>query len=142
MAKYKRILVTCKLDESDDRVLEHAAALAELKEAELHFLHVLRKKSAEPDTRFFREARAALEQALPPEQVLELNVHWEVREGDVVTEVSRYVAEHNIDLLVTGSHAHTGLASVFSRNLSAEMLRQQLCPAFVVPLSNVEQTVQ
>lgn len=140
MAKFKRILVTCKLDESDERVLEHAAALAELKDAELHFLHVLRKVTNEPDTGVFREARAALESALPPEQVLELEVHWEVREGDVVAEISRYIAENDIDLLVTGSHAHTGLASVFSRNLSAEMLRRQLCPAFVVPLSEVAHT--
>ncbi|MEZ6131008.1 MAG: ATPase, T2SS/T4P/T4SS family [Planctomycetaceae bacterium] len=139
MAKFKRILVTCKLDESDERVLEHAAALAELKDAELHFLHVVRKNSAEPGDAVFREARAALERALPPEQVIELDVRWEVREGDVVAEVNRYIADQQIDLLVTGSHAHTGLASVFSRNLSAEMIRRQLCPAFVVPLSNVQQ---
>lgn len=138
MATFKHILVTCKRDESDERVLQHAAAFAELKEAELHILHVRSKKPTGKEGATLWEAEAALEQALSAEQVMNLNVRWEVRDGDVVSEISKYIEENSIDLLVTGSHAHTGLASVFSRNLSAEILRRQLCPTFVVPLSNVK----
>lgn len=139
MATFKHILVTCKQDESDERVLQHAAAFAELKEAELHILHVRQKKNTDEKDATLWEDEAALEQVLSAEQVLSLNVRWEVRDGDVVAEISKYIEENSIDLLITGSHAHTGLASVFSRNLSAEILRRQLCPTFVVPLSNVKQ---
>lgn len=140
MAELKRLLVACKLDEADERVLEYATALAGLKSTELHVVHVLRgTDSQRSDQDAVLHAREKLEQSLPPEQVIKQKIHWEVREGEVATEISRYIKEENIDLVIVGSHGRSAFTSLFTRQVSADLLRRQFCPVVIVPLSPTDE---
>ncbi|NQV22723.1 MAG: Flp pilus assembly complex ATPase component TadA, partial [Rhodopirellula sp.] len=140
MAEVKRILVACKLDESDERVLEYAAALAGLKNVELHAIHVLEGNTAQSSLQdAILHAREELERAFPPEQVIKLKIHWEVRVGEVASEISGYLKEVNIDLVIVGSHSRSTLTSLFTRQVSTDLLRRQFCPVVIVPLSHSDE---
>jgi manganese transport protein len=135
---YRRIAVAVELADADDNILYFLRRAQLAPESELVFVHVaesaasrwLGEQSLDSES---REDMAALE-ALAQE-FTERGTRSSVRlgHGDPAREIARIVREERSDLLVTGSHGHTGLSDmVFGATISS-VRHLVTCPILTVP---------
>src|SRR5438552_6311330 len=121
MIDLRRILVPTDFSKYSDVALTYATALAEKFNSELYLLHVVQDLAvfvpdavavtppvAVPVEQFAAAARAALARAVSQYHLDRFTVHAEVREGPPFSEIIRYAKEAAIDLIVMGTHGHTG----------------------------------
>lgn len=52
--------------------------------------------------------------------------------GDVALGVEQFTREHNIDLIVLGSRADTGITRLFEGSVAEEIFREARCPVLVI----------
>lgn len=62
----------------------------------------------------------------------ELNVVPEVAEGTPFEEIVRFARDKDIDLIVMGTHGHTGLAHLFLGSVAEKVVRRAPCPVLTV----------
>ena len=135
MTRINKIVAACHLDDQNAAVLRCAAALAENQEAELHLLHVVVKKGSRRNAaEETRHARERLEMLLPADQIVNLTVRWEVRQGAVGKTIVDYAEEAGVDMIVMGSHRRGILARVVSTSKPSQVLKVASCPVVIVPV--------
>jgi nucleotide-binding universal stress UspA family protein len=71
--------------------------------------------------------RAAVAVAAPGAQILR-----RIEYGDAAGAITKVAADDAVDLIVVGSHGHTGLARVFLGSVSEHVVRHAPCPVLVV----------
>lgn len=135
----ERILFVTDFSEPARNAQKYAVELADRFGAELHAFHAvtddvlvpavevaadwLREEVART-TRQLAADMAAVHGAKPP--ILE------VRQGNPVQEIIRYAAGHNIDLIVIGTHGHTGLSRLLLGSIAEKIVRLATCPVLTV----------
>jgi nucleotide-binding universal stress UspA family protein len=140
-----RILVPTDFSKYSQSALTYGAAFAEKFGAELYLLHVVQDLSlyvpdalalptpvSPPMEQFARAAREALERLIVDNQLRRFTVHAEVREGTTFYEIIRFARETNVDLIVMGTHGHTGLAHVLLGSVTEKVVRKAPCPVLTV----------
>ena len=88
-----------------------------------------RKCDEEQDRRYWR---SQLEQIRPTNP--RIPVTHVFLEGDPATEIARYAADANIDLIVMGTHGRTGLERMLLGSVAEQTLRGAPCSVLVVKL--------
>ena len=135
---YRRIAVAVELAEADENVI-HFLRRAELAPgAELVFVHVAESAASQwlgeqSLDRESREDSAALD-ALAAE-FTQRGARSSVRlgHGHPAREIARIVRELQADLLITGSHGHSGLSDVVFGATVSSVRHQVACPILTVP---------
>src|SRR5262249_9594727 len=125
--------------------LTYAVALAEKFGAELHLLHVVQDLAvfipdavavappiAPPLEQFTAAAREALERVVRENGLEQRTVHREIREGTPFYEIIRFAREQDIDLIVMGTHGHSGLAHMLLGSVTEKVVRKAPCPVLTV----------
>ena len=135
---YRRIAVAVELAEPDENVIRFLRQAQLAPEATLVFVHVaesaasrwLGEQSLDSES---REDRAALE-ALSRE-FAERGIRSSIRlgHGDPAREIARIVREEGADLLVTGSHGHSGLSDVVFGATVSRVRHLVRCQVLTVP---------
>jgi len=158
--KYQRILVAHDLTANADNAFRHAVGLARCHEATVFLVHVVSK--IDPSVRGYVSAvlgRGALEEfenrnegeALAemkselqkfahrelgndPKEMERLD-HVEVFVGDPAAGILKEADDHDVDLIVLGSHSQEGVFDyTFLGSVAEKVLRKSRRPVFVVPL--------
>lgn len=145
MIQLARILLPTDFSENSNVALKYACAFAEKFSSELHLLHVVQDLVAmvpEPGLAFpppgdyMNELKASAEQALvrlPGDDCGKVGaVVREVRQGPPFVEIIRYAREREIDLIVMGTHGHSGLAHMFLGSVAERVVRKAPCPVLTV----------
>jgi len=145
MIDLHRILVPTDFSKFSKIAVNYAVALAEKFGAELYLLHVVQDLAlfipdavavvppvAVPVDQFTVAARAALDRVVEENQLERFTVHREVREGTPFYEIIRFAKEANIDLIVMGTHGHTGLAHVLLGSVTEKVVRKAPCPVLTI----------
>ncbi len=145
MIDLRRILVPTDFSKSSGSALKYAVAFAEKFGAEIHLLHVVQDLAlfipeavlvapapAPPVEQFAAAARAALERAIADLRRPGLAVHPEVVEGTPYEEIVRFARERDVDLIVIGTHGHTGLAHILLGGVTDKVVRRAPCPVLTV----------
>lgn len=145
MIDLRRILVPTDFSKHSDVALTYAAALAEKFGAELFLLNVVQDLAlfipdavavappiAVPVEQFLAAAREALERVALATDLGSLTVHREVREGTPFYEIIRFAKERQVDLIVMGTHGHTGLTHVLLGSVTEKVVRKAPCPVLTV----------
>jgi nucleotide-binding universal stress UspA family protein len=140
-----RILVPTDFSKYSEVALTYAVALAEKFTAELYLLNVVQDLAlfipdaiavappiAAPVEQFTAAAREALERVTQTDRLERLPVHREVREGTPFYEIIRFAREKDIDLIVMGTHGHTGLTHVLLGSVTEKVVRKAPCPVLTV----------
>src|SRR5437016_4910605 len=122
MIELRRILVPTDFSKYSNAGLVYARALAEKFGAEIYLLHVTQDLAlflpeavavvppfAMPIEQFTVAARNALDRLVRENPMGNLTVHCDVREGVPFHEIIRFARQNEIDLIVIGTHGHTGL---------------------------------
>ena len=145
MISLNRILAATDFSPSSDHALRYAAEFAQRFGAELHLLHVTQDLAtaalamaplipAEVDYREqqFEVASRELDR-LPAALGLKVpKAVREVREGTAFVEIIRYARDHQIDLIVMGTHGRSGLAHVLLGSVAERVVRKAPCPVLTV----------
>lgn len=139
MIELRRILVPTDFSEYSAEAMKYACALAEKFDAELHLLHVLEMHvSSTPVfagglalSPHVQESREAAEKSLlhiaSGRQAIRATVV-----GPPFLEILRYARDHQIDLIVMGTHGRSGLAHVLLGSVAERVVRKSFCPVMTV----------
>ena len=145
MKDIKRILLPTDFSEDSNHAMKYACELADRFAAELHVLHIIQELSAlipqgglsyMPPANLVEElkeeASKEITQVPPEDWSEEHNVVRHVTEGTPFLEVVRYAKEHEIDLIVMGTHGRTGLAHMLLGSVAEKVVRKAGCPVLTV----------
>src|SRR6516225_7922520 len=141
MIDLRRILVPTDFSKSSANALTYAVAFAEKFGAEIHLLHVVQDLAlfipeavlvapppAPPVEQFASAARTALERVITDLQRPGLAIRPEVVEGTPYEEIVRFAREREVDMIVIGTHGHTGLAHILLGGVTDKVVRRAPCP--------------
>jgi nucleotide-binding universal stress UspA family protein len=145
MIDLHRILVPTDFSKHSHNALTYAVAFAEKFGAELYLLHVVQDLAvfipeavavAPPVTPPMEQMTAAVREALDrlvrENNLARLDVHCEVREGTPFYEIIQFARDTDIDLIVMGTHGHSGLVHVLLGSVTERVVRKAPCPVLTV----------
>ncbi|OAI48052.1 hypothetical protein AYO44_01220 [Planctomycetaceae bacterium SCGC AG-212-F19] len=145
MIDLKRILLPTDFSKYSQNALKYGAALADKFGAQLYLLHVVQNigllipdmvnvtppvmPSSEQMGAAVREALGKLvkDAGLEP-----FKVEIAIREGSAFYEIIQFAKDQEIDLIVMGTHGHTGLAHVLLGSVTEKVVRKAPCPVLTV----------
>jgi len=144
MIKINRVLVPIDFSEFSYQALKYGQEFCDKFDAELHLLHILEihvtttpqftMGLAIPD-------RQEESQELVMEKMSQLpgndwatdkKVVRETAHGSPFVEIVKYAREHEIDVIILGTHGRTGLSHVFMGSVAENVVRQAPCPVLIV----------
>jgi nucleotide-binding universal stress UspA family protein len=143
MMKIKRLLVPTDFSELASPVIDYAREFTESFSAELHLLHVL--ESHITTTQFVmgltiperveessQIAKSHLEQMFDVEWARKHSIICETAHGVPYVQIIRYAREHEIDLILMGTHGRTGLPHVFIGSVAERVVQHAPCPVLTI----------
>lgn len=142
MIRVTRILLPTDFSELSSHATRYACALADQFGAELHVLHVYERMLI-PESSVGVDWALVLAEAKQSAEKQMTNVldatwgdgHAVVKafiEGAPFVEIVRYAREHDIDLIVLGTHGRTGLAHMLLGSVAEKVVRKASCPVLTV----------
>lgn len=144
MLNLHSILCPTDFSEFSEKSIEYACELAEKFHAELHLLNVLQDYDAvapgtgevSPFTDWLPELRKQSQEQLAkipgPEWTAKLPVHRTTQVGAPIDEIVKYAKEHNIDLIVQGTHGRRGVKHMLLGSVAENIVRYAPCPVLTV----------
>ncbi len=140
--RFKNILVATDFSPSADEAVRTGIAVARRFESSLFIAHVI-LPVIYPDqmgvvgpNMFEAQEKSAKEQleALAFSPSLKCVPHKEMlmRYGPVVSTINDLVAEHNIDLVIVGTHGYKGVQKLMLGSVAEVLLRESRCPVMTV----------
>lgn len=140
MIKLKRILVPHDFSETSDAAVKYAVAFARNFGAALQLLHVSSKAAYEMGTEFPLGLEESLEAAvrermlkiLAPTDLAALQPEFQILEGTPAVEIVRYAKEHDIDLIIMGTHGRGFIAHAVLGSVAEKVVRTAPCPVLTV----------
>lgn len=145
MVPFRRIVAPTDFSPCSRKAFELAAQLAEHHSAELVLLHVLDLRgllaeatSGVLDYQHFIDEKTASVDAAFAKLVAELPVavatrtRTVFRQGVPTETIVDAIAEHDADLIVMGTHGHSGLTRLLVGSVAGQVMRQATCPVLVV----------
>ncbi len=140
------VLFATDFSPHSNAALPYALAIAHQYGAQLYGAHVLSSDDylfAAPETwsaHVQREEQLQQEAVTRLEEQLRGVPHQALCEiGDVWDVLCRVIGEHDIDLIVVGSHGRTGARKLFMGSIAEKIFRQASCPVLTVGPNVVHQ---
>ena len=135
-----RILVPTDFSDTSQAALKYGVALARKFDARLHLLHVPEHPGEAAETEFpiglfetmQNAAHDRLGHLLNAEDSHDLKPDCSMRIGKPAEEIVRYAREHQIDLVVMGTHGREGVARVLMGSVAEIVVRRCGCPVLTV----------
>lgn len=140
----KQILVPTDFSENAEHALSYAVELAKECSAKLHLLHtpvvptyLLMDLSYSPGpeavTRILNDAQDALDEQVKGVAAAGVEHLAAIREGTVHEVIRDYAKEHDIDLVVVGTHGRTGVSKLMYGSVTERVLKTVHTPIIVIP---------
>ena len=141
----KRILVPTDFSAPSDAALDFAKTIAATFGASLHLLHVFEDPYVTgaftdayaplpPSTRaaLLDDASKRLAHRLPDDERTRYAATTEIVTGASATAIVEYAQDHEIDLIVMGTHGRTGMAHLLIGSVAERVVRTSPCPVLTV----------
>jgi nucleotide-binding universal stress UspA family protein len=138
----KNILFATDFSDVSEGALPYAAAMSLRYGGMVHVAHVLpettlvRPSPIDPVTigSIYEDAHSGAQEKM---QQLSLKIkgfphHMYIRHGKVSEVLSEIIREHQIDLLVAGTHGRTGVGKLLLGSVAEEIFRQATCPVLTI----------
>jgi nucleotide-binding universal stress UspA family protein len=136
----KRILFATDFSEHSEAALPYALSLAGAPGGKLFVAHVVAMgplRAGFPahawlavTAQAVREARASMQHLA--DQLSEVEHQALVRSGDICGEISAFVREESIDVLVLGTHGRTGIRKAVFGSVAEKLFRHARCPVLTI----------
>jgi nucleotide-binding universal stress UspA family protein len=145
---YERVLVPTDGSDIAERAVDHAVAIADAFDGELHALSVVDVAAAGGEMDMVPTAsviealtergEAAVEAVAEDGSDAGIEVVTEVQQGFPGSGVLRYAREHEVDIVVMGTHGRTGLGRVLLGSTTERLVRRAEMPVCAVPPADRE----
>ena len=140
MINLKRVLIPTDFSETSAAALRYGIELARRFSARLYLFHVPPNPGEAADAEYplgifeimHNDAHDRLRQLLTREEVSELRPECAMRIGMPAEEILKYAAEHEVDLIVIGTHGREGLARLLLGSVAETVVRRASCPVLTV----------
>ena len=144
MLTIENILFPTDFTPRAEDAFSHAVHLAHRHDARIHVFNVVTPDEADQtnpmDYLPLEESGGALVLTAkdvdlpgPPQPKMNVEIVYRKMEGvSPAKEIVEYVPEHDIDLVVMGTHGRQGIDRLLSGSVSEEVVRQSTCPVFTV----------
>lgn len=145
MLTIRKVLFPTDFSKCSEQALLHGVALAEQNGAELHVVHVLVPFEYNPETmskmrptmdhvqeELERHAAEQLEDQVGRVSVRSAVEQHVVHGISVAPVLIEYAAEHDMDLIVMGTHGRRSVARLFLGSVAEEIVRHSPCPVLTV----------
>ena len=140
MIALNHLLVPHDFSETSAAAVRYALELARRFGSRLTFLHVGNSAQAALDTEFPIGLESAREDAIrerllkivTPHEQLEFAPHFVVRPGNPAAEIVRYAADHNVDLIVMGTHGRGLVGHAVMGSVAEKVVRTAFCPVLTI----------
>ena len=138
---FRSILVATDFSESSDKALQHGIVIARRCAATICLMHVVSSLGltmAGPDAIASstecarREVEVRQGQLVRSGALAGLRHRVIVRDGNLWQQLEQTIGEEQIDLLVVGTHARSGLAKLVFGSVAEQILRNAPCPVLTV----------
>ncbi|NBS89819.1 universal stress protein [bacterium] len=150
MITLKSILVPTDFSKQSQSAIRYGIEFAKKFGAKLHVLHVVQDVSIFiPEMGFINPSAAlsniepmllaagkSLADFLEPYKHHGIELISHCQEGNPIDEIISLATDENIDLIILGTHGHTGLKHLFLGSLAETLVRKSPCP--VLSLRNPE----
>lgn len=142
--KINQILVPTDFSENAQHAVDYAIALAKKSSARLHLLHtpviptyLLMDLSYSPGpeavTRILNDSQEALDTQAKGIAAAGVEHFSAIREGTVHEVIRDYAKEHDVDLVVLGTHGRTGVSKLMYGSVTERVIKTVHTPIIVVP---------
>jgi nucleotide-binding universal stress UspA family protein len=144
MIRVNSILHPSDFSENSNRALQYACALADHFEARLHLVHIVANRALSlsapleagylPES-YDKDLRASSNDALaklPEKDWFKGEVVRACLVGTTFVEIIRYAKEHDVDMIVMGTHGRTGIAHLIMGSVAENVVRKAPCPVLTV----------
>ncbi len=139
-----QILVPTDFSENAQHAVDYAVALAKQCSAKLHLLHtpvvptyLLMDLSYSPGpeavTRILNDSQEALDAQAAAIANAGVEHFTAIREGTVHEVIRDYAKEHDVDLVVVGTHGRTGVSKLMYGSVTERVIKTVHTPIIVVP---------
>jgi nucleotide-binding universal stress UspA family protein len=145
MIALNTVLVPTDFSETSDVALRYGKALAGAFGASLHVLHVVQEPFAQPwaveaygfslatlQEDWMREAKTRIEETVTADERTKYRAQLATVLGHPVVEILRYAGEHNVDLVVIGTHGRGPLGHMVMGSVAERVVRKSNCPVLTV----------
>lgn len=145
MIEMKTILHPTDFSEPSKHALSYAISFAREFGAKLYVLHVIEEVAkaayfdmmqmpplAEIMADIETEARKALDNLLDDEVKEQIEVEYVILRGAPFLETVRYAEEIKADMIVCGTHGHTGIKHALFGSVAEKIIRKAPCPVLSV----------
>lgn len=140
----KQILVPTDFSENAQHAVDYAVALAKQCSAKLHLLHtpvvptyLLMDLSYSPGpeavTRILNDAQDALDEQTEGIAAAGIEHFTAIREGTVHEVIRDYAKEHDVDLVVVGTHGRSGVSKLMYGSVTERVIKTVHTPIIVIP---------
>lgn len=150
----EKFIAALDLQDHTVLVLQKAAEIAQKFEAQLHIVHVVPAMgnyigatftdplggidtTLLPSERDLMESQRQAAQEHIEKLIQSLSLHpnaVKIFEGDIEYEILHYAREIQAGMIIMGTHQHSGLVRLFSRETSVKMLHETQIPILVIPV--------
>ncbi len=142
--KINQILVPTDFSENATSAMDYAVALAKQCSATLHLLHtpvvptyLLMDLSYSPGpeavTRILNDSQEALDAQAKQLSEAGIEHFTAIREGTAHEVIGAYAKEHDIDLVIMGTHGRTGVVKLMYGSVTERVVKTVHTPIIVVP---------
>ena len=144
MISLHRFLLPTDFSEHSAAATKYACGLADAFDSELHVLHVFEPPvpitGTEGPFQLPLEDIQELEEAAAKSLAEMFDRDWEqgktivraTAQGSPFVEIIRYAKEHEIDLIILGTHGRSGLAHLLIGSVAEKVVRKSPCPVLTV----------
>jgi nucleotide-binding universal stress UspA family protein len=145
MIALRNVLVATDFSEPSDVAVTYGRVLAQAFDARLHLLHIVPEAMALPwaaatdgtslsdiQQQWEKEAAERLRAAAPGDLSAAGRVTLATRAGDPVQGITGYAKDHDIDLVIIGTHGRGFVAHVFLGSVAERVVRFAPCPVLTV----------
>lgn len=142
MIRLKNILLPTDFSEPSLAATQYARELSERFGARLHLLHVIEDPvvylpmfesyplPSREEFEIYAETR--LENWIPPDDAGDVGIECRWVHGKPFVEILRDAGEHDIDLIVIGTHGRGLTAHLLLGSVAEKVVRKALCPVLTV----------
>jgi manganese transport protein len=137
---YRRVAVALDFSGNEQGFLRESLRFIDKATTKLILLHVVespvaRAFGSEGEDREMQTDRQRLEQLATTLEKQGIAAEWRLGAGDPVSQLAKLINELNVELVIVGSHGHSGVSDLIHGTVINELRHHVQVPVVIIPLN-------
>jgi manganese transport protein len=137
---YQRVAVALDFSGSEEKLLAESLRFIDKTRTKLMLMHVVespvaRTLGADGEDREMQADQQRLEQLASLMENAGVSTEWRLGAGDPVSQLARIVNESNVELVVVGSHGHSGVSDLIHGTVINDLRHHIQAAVTIIPMS-------